>query len=97
SRQHTSAKRDWSSDVCSSDLEVYAYRVLDAYGSGAIDGIIAAIEMAVEEDMDIITLSLGGGSNSEDTADAVAINNAALEGVTSIMATGNSWTGTVSI
>jgi len=79
------------------DIELYAYRVLGAYGSGATDGIIAAIEMAVEEDMDIINLSLGGGSNSEDTADAVAINNAALEGVTSIIATGNSGPGRGSI
>src|SRR5699024_11217197 len=26
-RQHTSSKRDWSSDVCSSDLQPYAFQV----------------------------------------------------------------------
>lgn len=79
------------------DIELYAYRVLGAYGSGSTAGIIAAIEMSVEEEMDIINLSLGGGSNSEHTADAAAINNAALEGVTSIIATGNAGPGRGSI
>ncbi len=75
------------------DVELYAYRVLGAYGSGTTSGIIAGIEKSVEEEMDIINLSLGGGSNEEHTADAVAINNAALDGVTAIIATGNAGPG----
>ncbi len=75
------------------DIELYAYRVLGAYGSGSMDGIIAAIDMAVDEEMDIINLSLGGGSNSEYSSDTVAINNAALAGVTPVIATGNSGPG----
>lgn len=71
-------------------VDLYAYRVLGAYGSGSTSGIMAAIEKSVEEDMDIINLSLGGGSNSETAPDSIAINNAVLAGVTAVVATGNS-------
>ncbi len=71
-------------------IDLYAYRVLGAYGSGATSGIIAAIEKSVVENMDIINLSLGGGSNSQTAPDSIAINNAVLAGVTAIVATGNS-------
>ncbi|MFD1848817.1 S8 family serine peptidase [Oceanobacillus bengalensis] len=74
-------------------IDLYAYRVLGAYGSGMTSGIIAGIDKAVEEDMDIINLSLGGGSNSQTAPDSIAINNATLAGVTSIVATGNSGPG----
>lgn len=75
------------------DIELYAYRVLGAYGSGSISGIIEAIDRSVVEGMDIINLSLGGGSNSEHSSDTIAINNAALAGVTPVIATGNSGPG----
>ncbi|MGN7296499.1 S8 family serine peptidase [Ferdinandcohnia sp. SAFN-114] len=78
-------------------VDLYAYRVLGAYGSGATSGIIAGIEKAVEEGMDIINLSLGGGSNSETAPDSIAINNAVLKGVTAVVATGNSGPGRSSI
>lgn len=78
-------------------IDLYAYRVLGAYGSGSTAGIIMAIEKSVEEDMDIINLSLGGGSNSQTAPDAIAINNAVLAGVTAIVATGNSGPGRSSI
>src|SRR5699024_8691907 len=67
-------------------VELYAYRVLGAYGSGATDGIMAAIEKSIEEDMDIINLSLGGGSNSQNAPDAIAINNATIAGITAVVA-----------
>ena len=78
-------------------IDLYAYRVLGAYGSGFTSGIIAAIDKSVEEDMDIINLSLGGGSNSQTAPDAIAINNATLAGVTAIVATGNSGPGRGSV
>ncbi len=71
-------------------VDLYSYRVLGAYGSGSNAGIIAAIEKSVVEGMDIINLSLGGGSNSQTAPDAIAINNATLAGVTAVIATGNS-------
>ncbi|MDQ1144167.1 minor extracellular serine protease Vpr [Bacillus sp. SORGH_AS 510] len=70
-------------------VDLYAYRVLGAYGSGANSGIIAAIDKAAQEKMDIINLSLGGSNNTQTSSDAIAINNAALVGVTAVIATGN--------
>ncbi|MTD30792.1 S8 family serine peptidase [Planomicrobium sp. YIM 101495] len=71
-------------------VDLYAYRVLGAYGSGSTAGIIAAIEEAVTQEMDVINLSLGGGANSETDAGSFAINNAAMAGVVAALATGNS-------
>lgn len=70
-------------------VELYAYRVLGAYGSGANSGVIAGIEKAVQEKMDIINLSLGGSNNNQTSSDSIAINNAAFAGVTAVIATGN--------
>ncbi len=71
-------------------VELYAYRVLGAYGSGSNAGVIAGIDKAVQEKMDIINLSLGSSdSNSQTLSDAIAINNAALAGTTAVVATGN--------
>src|SRR5690606_28177483 len=71
-------------------VDLYAYRVLGAYGSGATSGIVKAIDTAVIEGMDVINLSLGGGSNTETDAGSFAINNAMLAGTISVIATGNS-------
>ncbi len=72
------------------EIDLYAYRVLGAYGSGSTSGIIAAIEHAVNQKMDVINLSLGGGSNTETDAGSFAINNAMMAGVISVISTGNS-------
>ncbi|SEJ63587.1 Peptidase inhibitor I9 [Bhargavaea ginsengi] len=72
------------------DVELHAYRVLGAYGSGATSWIIAAIEQSVEDGMDVINLSLGGGGNTSISADSFAINNAMLQGTIAVVATGNS-------
>lgn len=71
-------------------VDLYAYRVLGAYGSGSTSGIIAAIEEAVLQEMDVINLSLGGGPNSETDGASFAINNAMMANVISVIATGNS-------
>ncbi|WP_075618341.1 S8 family serine peptidase [Paenisporosarcina indica] len=71
-------------------VELHAYRVLGAYGSGNNSWIIAGIEKAVQEDMDVINLSLGGSTNSSTASDAIAINNAMLSGTVAVIATGNS-------
>lgn len=71
-------------------VDLYAYRVLGAYGSGSTSGIVAAIEESVVQEMDVINLSLGGGANTEADAGSYAINNAMLAGTISVIATGNS-------
>lgn len=70
-------------------VDLYAYRVLGAYGSGATSGIVRAIETAVIEKMDVINLSLGGGANTETDSGSFAINNAMMAGTISVIATGN--------
>ncbi|WP_408056625.1 S8 family serine peptidase [Ureibacillus manganicus] len=71
-------------------VDLYAYRVLGAYGSGATSGIVKAIDTAVIEKMDVINLSLGGGSNTETDSGSFAINNAMMAGTIAVIATGNS-------
>lgn len=71
-------------------VDLYAYRALGAYGSGLNSSIVAAIEEAVKQDIDVINLSLGGGTNSETDAGSFAINNAMLAGTVAVSATGNS-------
>jgi minor extracellular serine protease Vpr len=71
-------------------IELYAYRVLGAYGSGSTSGIIAGIDKAAAEGMDVMNLSLGGSSTSSTASDSIAINNAALAGTIAVVATGNS-------
>ncbi|WP_391207634.1 S8 family serine peptidase [Psychrobacillus sp. L4] len=70
-------------------VDLYAYRVLGAYGSGSSSGIVKGIDTAVKDKMDVINLSLGGGSNTETDAGAFAINNAMMAGTISVLATGN--------
>ncbi|MGG7058033.1 S8 family serine peptidase [Clostridium tertium] len=72
------------------DVDLYAYRVLGPYGSGATSGIIAAIEKSVEDGMDVINLSLGSGTTDALFPGSVACNNATLAGVVTVVANGNS-------
>ncbi len=72
------------------EVDLYAYRVLGAYGSGSNSGVVKAIDTAVIDKMDVINLSLGGGANTETDAGSFAINNAMMAGTISVIATGNS-------
>jgi subtilisin family serine protease len=71
------------------DAQIYAYRVLGPGGSGATEGIIAAIDQAVADGMDVMNLSLGANINDPMIAESIAINNAVLSGVTAVVAAGN--------
>lgn len=72
------------------NVDLYAYRVLGAYGRGSTSWIVGGIEDAVKDDMDVINLSLGNSSPEENQANSMAVNNAMLLGVTANVATGNS-------
>ncbi|SET24115.1 minor extracellular serine protease Vpr [Salinibacillus kushneri] len=72
------------------DAEIYAYRALGPGGVGSSVGIIAAIERAVEDGMDIINLSLGSTVNSPDWPTSMAVNKAIDQGVAVVIANGNS-------
>ncbi|WMT41863.1 S8 family serine peptidase [Paenibacillus sp. D2_2] len=70
--------------------EIHAYKVLGPYGSGSTEDVIAGIERAVAEKMDVINMSLGSESNNERSADSVAVNNAMVAGTITVVSNGNS-------
>ncbi|ANS75177.1 hypothetical protein AWM70_11655 [Paenibacillus yonginensis] len=70
--------------------KIHAYKVLGPYGSGQSSWVIGGIERAVEDGMDIINLSLGNSLNDSNYITSIAINNAMLDGVVSVIASGNS-------
>ncbi|OZB95176.1 S8 family serine peptidase [Paenibacillus sp. XY044] len=86
--EHPDAGKGWVRGVApGSDL--YVYRVLGPYGSGSTENVIAGIEKAVSDGMDVINLSLGSTMNNSYTPDAIAADNAALAGVTVVISNGN--------
>lgn len=66
---------------------LYAVKVLDGSGSGAYSNIIAGIQWAINNDMDIINMSLGGSTGS--TALQNACNAAYNAGILVVAAAGN--------
>ncbi|WP_223595657.1 S8 family serine peptidase [Neobacillus bataviensis] len=72
------------------DAELYGYRALGPYGTGELDDILAAIEKSVKDGMDVINLSLGANINDPQFPTSTAINYAVLNGVTAVVAAGNS-------
>jgi len=75
---------------CAPAVDLYAVKVLSASGSGYFSWIIAGIDWAVKEKMDVINMSLGASSGS--TALEAACDAAYQEGVLIVAAAGNSGT-----
>ena len=71
------------------NVDLYGYRVLGPYGMGSSSDIIAGIEKAVEDGMDVINLSLGISVIDPLYPSSVACNNAALAGTIPVVANGN--------
>ncbi len=67
--------------------EIYAIRVFGCNGS--TDVTVDAIEWAVDHDMDVINMSLGGPFGTKDDPSAVASTNAAKAGVIVVASAGN--------
>lgn len=72
------------------DVELYAYRALGPGGVGTSIQVIAAIEHAVKDDVDIINLSLGNTVNGPDYPTSQAVNKAVELGKLVVIANGNS-------
>lgn len=70
-------------------IDLYSYRVLGPYGSGGLDGIIGAIDKSIGDGMDVINLSLGTGVNDPIHPLSIAVNNAMLSGVVTVVSAGN--------
>lgn len=71
------------------EAELYGYRALGPGGTGTSVQVMAAIEQAVEDKMDIINLSLGNTINGPDWPTSIAVNRATEQGVTVVIANGN--------
>lgn len=72
------------------EAEIYAYRALGPGGIGTSDQVIAAIEKAVDDGMDIINLSLGSAVNGPDYPTSIALDRAVEKGVIAVTSNGNS-------
>ncbi|PGZ93114.1 S8 family serine peptidase [Bacillus sp. AFS029533] len=83
------ANSDYKTLGAAPESDLYAYRVLGPYGSGTTDSILAGIDRAVQDGMDVINMSLGATINDPMYATSIAVNNAVLSGVTTVVAAGN--------
>ncbi|MDR4982615.1 S8 family serine peptidase [Bacillus cereus] len=72
------------------EVDLYAYRVLGPWGAGSTEGILAGIDKAIADGMDVINMSLGAKTNDPLYATSVAVNNAMLSGVVTVVSAGNS-------
>lgn len=72
------------------EAHIYAYRALGPGGVGSSIHIIAAMEQAIKDGVDIINLSLGNDVNGPDYPTSVAVNKANELGVSVVIANGNS-------
>ncbi|WP_067728522.1 S8 family serine peptidase [Oceanobacillus damuensis] len=72
------------------DAEIYAYRALGPGGTGTSVQVLAAMEKAVEDGVDVINLSLGNNVNIPDYPTSIAVNRASNLGIPVVIANGNS-------
>ena len=76
---------------------LYAFKVLDQYGSGSSSDVMAGIERAADpngdgdpsDHVDVANMSLGGGGGPDDPQ-SIAVDNATAAGVVMCVAAGNS-------
>ena len=71
------------------DAALYAYKVLDQSGSGSASSVIAAIERAMTDSIQVLNLSLGTPSGSSDDPLTSAVNRAVQSGMIVVVAAGN--------
>lgn len=76
------------------DAQLYAVKVLDAYGNGYISDIIEGIDWAVQNNMDVVSMSLGTRTYSRALNDSTA--NAYNAGILLVAAAGNNGDGNLS-
>jgi len=71
------------------DADIMAYRALGPGGTGTSIQVMAAMEEAVRDGVDIINLSLGNTVNGPDYPTSKAVNEASKQGVAVVVANGN--------
>ncbi|TYS17897.1 S8 family serine peptidase [Rossellomorea vietnamensis] len=75
------------------NADLYIYRALGPGGRGTTDQVLAAIEAAVKDKVDIINLSLGSEVNGPDLPLSKALDKVADKGILPVVASGNSGPG----
>lgn len=75
------------------EAEIYSYRALGPGGRGSSVQVIAAMEQAIEDGVDVLNLSLGNTVNGPDYPTSVAVNRAMELGVAVVLANGNNGPG----
>ncbi|MGA7160792.1 MAG: S8 family serine peptidase [Bacteroidota bacterium] len=71
------------------DVSIFAYKVLDAAGNGSTSTVIAGIEQAMTDSVDIINLSLGTSDGDPDDILSQAVDRAVEAGIVVVVAAGN--------
>lgn len=72
------------------EAKIIAYRALGPGGSGTTEQVLAAIDQAIKDKVDILNLSLGNDVNGPDLPLSLALNRAVDKGIIAVAATGNS-------
>lgn len=72
------------------EATIIAYRALGPGGSGTTEQVIAAIDRAIKDQVDILNLSLGNNVNGPDLPISLALNKAVEKGITAVTSSGNS-------
>lgn len=72
------------------DAQIYAYRALGPGGVGSSIQVIAAMEQALKDGVDLMNLSLGNSVNGPDYPTSKAVDRAIELGVIVVIANGNS-------
>lgn len=70
--------------------KIMAYRALGPGGAGTTEQVLAAIEQAMKDKVDIVNLSLGNDVNGPDLPISTALNKAVDKGIVAVVASGNS-------
>lgn len=72
------------------EAQIVAYRALGPGGGGTTEQVLAAIEQAIKDKVDIVNLSLGNDINGPDLPISLALNRAVEKGIVAVAANGNS-------
>ncbi|MFJ7676822.1 S8 family serine peptidase [Peribacillus sp. NPDC097198] len=72
------------------EAEIYAYRALGPGGAGDTEQVLAAVESAIKDKVDVLNLSLGNDINGPDLPISLALNKAVESGIVAVTSNGNS-------
>lgn len=72
------------------EAKIVAYRALGPGGSGTTEQVLAAIDQAAKDKVDIVNLSLGNSINGPDLPISMAINKLTEKGIVAVVSSGNS-------